>query len=179
MGKNRVSCCYISGWNKKQLLFYFEYFLDLCYRGDGNASSYIKDWKDFFEQSAKVIEEDVLEGEKHNPSAWVRRLTITQENRVRELNDLETKFYKKWIGTKFEELFFTKSYYQHKATVDEREHDSFTRDGKPIQNKLWLEFVEEFGMTPVDEVERYFDSNPAVRRKVARKKRGKDYSAKK
>lgn len=179
MAKHRVSTCWISGWNKKQLLHYFEYFLDLCYREESNVSSFIKDWKDFFKQSAKEIEEDVLEGEKRNPSAWVRRLTNAQESRVRELNDLEAKFYKKWIGTKFEELFFTKSYYQYKGSVEQCEYDFFNRGSEPIRNKLWLEFVEEFGMTPVDEVERYFNSNPAVRRKVARKKRGKDYSAKK
>ena len=63
--------------------------------------------------------------------------------------------------------------------VDDWKYDSFTKDGKPIYNKLWLEFVEEFGMTPIDEVEHYFSDDPTLRRKVARKKRGKDYSAKK
>lgn len=32
---------------------------------------------------------------------------------------------------------------------------------------------KEFGITPIDEVEHYFSDDPAVRRKVARKKKAK------
>ncbi len=150
----------LTRWNKDQLVAHFEFFLDLCYEYNDKehmhgTSAYIGEWQSFFARTDEEIAKFLQNAERVTPSRKQRKLTEKQRKAIADTNRKEERFYKKWSGTKYESLFFD-SPFNPSSYVESGEIKGFASIEEPIRNELWDSFVEEFGHTPVEEVDKFF-----------------------